>query len=143
MENNLAIVKQILIMVEVLRKEVSYSFDEVVKRVVDACESEGFGILLTKGIESIFKQKLGVDYTRYSLILACAPELAKRALDASKDVGTLFPCSFVVYEDEDKVMVAHTSLMKIAAEVGLATQEAMTPIIDETGKRVRKVWDKI
>jgi len=143
MENNLAIVKQILIMVEVLRKEVSYSFDEVVKRVVDACESEGFGILLTKGIESIFKQKLGVDYTRYSLILACAPELAKRALDASKDVGTLFPCSFVVYEDEDKVMVAHTSIMKIAAEVGLATQEAMTPIIDETGKRVRKVWDKI
>jgi uncharacterized protein (DUF302 family) len=143
MENNLAIVKQILIMVEVLRKEVSYSFDEVVKRVVDACESEGFGILLTKGIESIFKQKLGVNYTRYSLILACAPELAKRALDASKDVGTLFPCSFVVYEDEDKVMVAHTSIMKIAAEVGLATQEAMTPIIDETGKRVRKVWDKI
>jgi hypothetical protein len=40
-------------------------------------------------------------------------------------------------------MVAHTSIMRIAAEVGLATQDLMAPIIDETGKRVRKVWDKI
>jgi hypothetical protein len=40
-------------------------------------------------------------------------------------------------------MVAHTSIMKIAAEVGLASRETMAPIIDETGKRVRKVWDKI
>jgi uncharacterized protein (DUF302 family) len=130
-------------MVEVLRKEVSYSFDEAVKRIEDACESEGFGILLTKGIDSVFRQKLSVDYPRYSIVLACAPELAKKALDASKDVGTIFPCSFVVYEDEGKVMVAHTSIMRIAAEVGLATQDLMAPIIDETGKRVRKVWDKI
>jgi uncharacterized protein (DUF302 family) len=130
-------------MVEVLRKEVAYSFDDAVKRVEEACESEGFGILLTRNIDSIFKQKLGVDYTRYSFILACAPELAKKALDVSKVVGTIFPCSFVVYEEENKVIVAHTSIMRIAAEVGLATKESMLPIIEETGKRVRKVWDKI
>ena len=130
-------------MVEVLRKMVPYSFDEAVKRVENACESEGFGLLLTKGIDTVFKEKLGVDYTRYSVVLACAPELAKKALDVSKDVGTIFPCSFVIYEDEDKVMVAHTSIMKIATEVGLATREQMAPIIDETGRRVRKVWDKI
>lgn len=130
-------------MVEVLRKEASCSFDEAVRRVEAACEREGFGILLTKGIDTIFKEKLGVNYSRYSFILACAPELAKKALDVSKDVGTIFPCSFVVYEDNDKVMVAHTSIMKIAAEVGLAQNELMVPIIDETGKRVRKVWDRI
>jgi len=130
-------------MVEVLRKEASCSFDEAVRRVEAACEREGFGILLTKGIDTIFKEKLGVNYSRYSFILACAPELAKKALDVSKDVGTIFPCSFVVYEDNDKVMVAHTSIMKIAAEVGLAQKELMVPIIDETGKRVRKVWDRI
>jgi uncharacterized protein (DUF302 family) len=142
-ENNLTIVKYVLNMVEVLRKKVAYSFDEAVKRVENACESEGFGLLLTKGVDSVFKQKLGVEYPRYPFILACAPELAKKALDVSKDVGTIFPCSFVAYEEEDKVMVAHTSIMKIAAEVGLASRETMAPIIDETGKRVRKVWDKI
>ncbi len=130
-------------MVDVLRKEVQYAFDEAVKKVEQACVSEGFGLLLTKAIDSVFKQKLGVDYSRYTFILACAPELAKMALDASKDVGTIFPCSFVVYEEENKVMVAHTSIMKIASEVGLASEEAMKPIIKETSIRVRKVWDKI
>jgi uncharacterized protein (DUF302 family) len=143
METNFTRVRQVLSMVDVLRKEVAYSFDEAVKRVENACENEGFGILLTKGIDSVFKQKLGIDYTRYSFVLVCAPELAKSALDVSKDVGTIFPCSFVIYEEDDKVMVAHTSIMKIAAEVGLATKETMAPIIDETGKRIRKIWDRI
>ncbi|TFG34489.1 DUF302 domain-containing protein [Candidatus Thorarchaeota archaeon] len=130
-------------MVDILRKEVPYSFDEAVKRVENACVNEGFGLLLTKGIDSVFKEKLGVDHSRYTFILACAPELAKMALDVSKDVGTLFPCSFVVYEEGDNVIVAHISIMKIALEIGLATKEAITPVIEETGKRVRMVWDRI
>lgn len=130
-------------MVDVLRKELSCTFDEAVKRVEDACAGEGFGHLLTKGIDSVFKQRLGVDYTRYTFVLACAPELAKMALDVSKDVGTLFPCSFVVYEEDDKVIVAHTSIMRIAAEVGLATKKAMAPVIEETRKRIQRVWNRI
>ena len=130
-------------MVGILRKEVSYPFDETVDRVEKACTSEGFGVLLTKEVDTLFREKLGVEYSRFTLILACAPELAKKALDISKDVGTIFPCSFVVYEDDNKVMVAHTSIMKIAAEVGLTPREAMVPVIEETGIRVRRVWDKI
>lgn len=130
-------------MVEVLRKEVQVDFDEAVKRVEEACTSEGFGVMLTKAIDKVFKEKLGVTHSRYTFVLACAPELAKMALDASKDVGTIFPCSFVIYEEKDKIMVAHSSIMRIAAEVGLASAEAMAPIIEETGKRVGKVWAKI
>ena len=67
-------------MVDVLRKESSYTFDETVKRTEEALASEGFGLLLTKGIEDIFKQKLGIDYPRYTTVLECAPELAKMRL---------------------------------------------------------------
>ncbi|MGQ4912201.1 MAG: DUF302 domain-containing protein [Candidatus Thorarchaeota archaeon] len=130
-------------MVEVLRKEVKVGFDEAVKRVEDACAREGFGVLLTKAVDEILREKLGVEYPRYTFVLACAPELAKMGLDASKDVGTVFPCSFVVYEDKGKTMVAHTSIMRIASEIGLASKEAMAPVIEETGKRVRRVWDQI
>lgn len=130
-------------MVDVLRKESSYPFDETVKRVEEALASEGFGHLLTKAIDEIFKKKLGVEYSRYTFVLGCAPELAKMGLDASLDVGTLFPCSFVVYEDDDKVMVSHTSIMRAASELGLAPKDAMAPVIEETGKRIHKVWGKI
>jgi uncharacterized protein (DUF302 family) len=143
MEKNLTKLADRFDMVDVLRKEVSYPFDEAIERVEKACTSEGFGVLLTKDVDTMFRESLGVDYSRYTFILACAPELAKKALDTSKDVGTIFPCSFVVYEDNNRVMVAHTSIMKIAAEIGLVPREAMAPVIEETGIRVRRVWDKI
>ena len=131
-------------MVDVLRKEVPYGFEETVRRVEEACVSEGFGLQLTKGLHDIFKQKLGIeDYPKYTVILVCNPELAKMALDASKDIGTIFPCSFVVYEKTGKVEVLHTSIMKIAAETGLASKDIMVPIIEETGRRIKRVWEKI
>jgi len=131
-------------MVDVLRKEVPYGFDEAVKRVEDACVSEGFGLQLTKGIHDVLKEKLGIeDYPKYTAVLVCNPHLAKRALEISKDMGTIFPCSFTIYEEDGKVKVAHTSIMKVGVETGLASQEDMESLIEETGKRIRKVWDKI
>ncbi|MFW9798074.1 MAG: DUF302 domain-containing protein [Candidatus Thorarchaeota archaeon] len=131
-------------MVDILRKEVPYGFDETVKRVEEAMLSEGFGVQLITGIHDMFKQKLGIDdYPKYTFILGCTPHLAKRALETSLDMGLIFPCSFTVYEEEGKVKVAHVSIMKIGAEIGLADKEAMAPLIEDTGKQVRKVWEKI
>lgn len=131
-------------MVEVLRKEVDYDFDEAVKRVEDICSKNGFSVLVTKHLDQIFKKALDVDkYPRYAMVLACNPALAKMALDVSKDAGTLFPCSFVVYEDEGRTVVAHTSIMRVAAETGLAPEDKMEPVIKETGKHVHKVWEDI
>ena len=99
--------------------------------------------MLIKPIDEIFEKKLGIkNYPKYTTILACGPEFAKAALDVSKDVGLLFPCSFVVYEDRDKIFVAHTSIMKIAPEIGFASQEDMKPVIKMTGKAVNAAWDR-
>jgi len=131
-------------MVEVLKKELAMSFDEAVEHVENIVKGEGFTVMLTKPIDEIFKKKLGImDHPRYTTILACGPELAKMALEASFDVGLLFPCSFVVYEEEGKIIVSHASIMKIAVEVGLATAEAMAPVIEKTGKMVKVAWDKL
>jgi uncharacterized protein (DUF302 family) len=131
-------------MVDILRKEVPYEYDETVKRVEDALWSEGFGVQLTRRMHGMLMEKLGLDhFPKYTLILACKPQLAKRALETSLDMGLIFPCNFTVYEDDGKVMVAHISIMKIGAEIGLADKDAMAPLIEDTGKDVRKVWDKI
>lgn len=130
-------------MIDILKKEVQFEFEDAVKRVEEACQKEGFGLLLTKDLDKVFKKSLGVDYSKYTFVLACAPELAKMGLDVSKNVGTLFPCSFVIYEDQGKVFVAHTSIMRGASELGLAPADAMVPVIEETRKRIGKVWDRI
>lgn len=144
MQTNLTIVTYPTRMVEVLKKELSEGFDEAVQRIEQICEDEGFTVMLTKSVDEIFAKKLGTkNYPRYTVILACAAPLAKMGLDVSKDVGTIFPCSFVVYEDKGKIFAAHTSIMRVAAEIGLAPKDKMVPVIEETGKRVHKVWDRI
>ena len=132
-------------MVEILRKKITdMSFDEAVEHVQTVVANEGFTVLLTKAIDQVIEKKLGVKgYPRYTSIMACGADLAKAALDVDKDVGTLFPCSFVVYEEDSEIKVAHVSIMKIAAELGFASQEGMAPVIKTTGERVHAAWDKI
>jgi uncharacterized protein (DUF302 family) len=128
-------------MVEILRKQLNMTFDDAVDHVSKIMEEEGFSILITKAVDQIFAKKLGAkDYPRYTFILACVAKYAKAGLDVSKDVGLLYPCSFVIYEDEGAVYLAHISIMRIAAEIGLAPTDAMQPVIEMTGKGVGRVW---
>ena len=100
--------------------------------------------ITTKGIHDILKQKRGIDdYPKLTSIMVCNPDLAKTALDISKDMGTIFPCSFVVYEEDGKVKVSHASIMKLGVEAGLAPEDAMKELVEETSKRIKKVWEKI
>ena len=131
-------------MVDILRKEINMDFDDAVKHVEKVISEEGFTVLMVKAIDQVIKYKLAVDdYPRYTSIMACGADLAKMALDVSKDVGTLFPCSFVVYEENNKIFVAHVSIMKMSTELGFVTQEKMAHVIEETSKRVQSAWGKL
>jgi uncharacterized protein (DUF302 family) len=129
-------------MVDILKKELNMSFDDAIAHVEKIIVEEGFSHMLTKSLDMIFKKNLGVDYERYTIILACAPKFAKAALDVSKQVGLIFPCSFVVYEEDEKVFVSHASIMKIAPEAGLAPLDKMKPVIEMTGKAVHAAWER-
>lgn len=130
-------------MTEILRKELDMSFEDAVKKVEKLSEEGGFTIMLTKGMHDMFKKKLGIDdYPRRTFILACAADLAKKAVDISPDMSLVMPCSFVVAEEDGKVVVTHSSVMKMGVELGFAPEEPMKPLIEETSKRVHKVWDK-
>ncbi len=130
-------------MPDILRKELAMSFDDAVNHVESLVVDGGFTILLTKGMHEMFKKKLGIDYPRRTFILACNAELAKMAMDASTDMALVMPCSFVVSEEKGKVIVSHTSIMKMGVELGFAPEDAMQSVIEETSKRVHKVWDRI
>jgi uncharacterized protein (DUF302 family) len=131
-------------MPEILRKELDMNFEDAVKRVEDLVVDGGFTILLSKGMHDMFKMKLGIEnYPKRTFILACSADLAKEAVEISKDMSLVMPCSFVVAEEEGKVVVTHSSIMKMGVELGFAPADEMQPVIDKTGKRVHEVWDKI
>ena len=130
-------------MVDVLKKKLNMGFDDAVKQVEAIVKEEGFSILMAKSLHEIFKDKLGVEgYPRYTMICACGAKLAKAAMDVSKNMRLLFPCSFVVYEEGKDIYVNHVSIMKIDPAIGLASADEMQPVIKMTGEMIDHAWSR-
>jgi uncharacterized protein (DUF302 family) len=80
------------------RATLPLGFDEAVRRTTDALRTEGFGIITEIDVKETLHKKLGVDFRRYTILGACNPTLALKALQLEDKVGTMLPCNVVVQE---------------------------------------------
>ena len=79
-------------------KTINSSFDETIKRVTEALKVEGFGIISEIRMHEKLKEKLGVDFKKYTILGACNPAYAYKALQVEDKIGTMLPCNVVVQE---------------------------------------------
>lgn len=88
-------------------KIVDDNFDEAIERVTARLADAGFGVLTTIDVSATLKKKIDVDFQRYTILGACNPGFAHKALQAEDKIGTMLPCNVIVQEMPDgKVEVA-------------------------------------
>ena len=77
------------------------SFDDAVRRTTEALKAEDFGIITEIDVKETLRKKLGIDFRGYTILGACNPTLAHKALQLEDKVGTMLPCNVVVQEIGD------------------------------------------
>jgi len=83
-----------------LRTSLEMPYDEALAKIPQLLKDIGFGVLTRIDVDETLRARLGVPFRRYTILGACNPLLAHRALSADPDVGILLPCNVALYEDD-------------------------------------------
>jgi uncharacterized protein (DUF302 family) len=120
-----------------LRVRIPFDYDQAIERTTAALKQEGFGVLTTIDVRQTLKQKLDAEFRRYTILGACNPTLAHRALQAEIDIGLLLPCNVVVYESgpRESVVAAMAPLPTIGLVGKNRTLEGVAHEADERLRR--------
>jgi uncharacterized protein (DUF302 family) len=112
------------------------SIEAVVERVTAALGDVGFGVLTRIDVHTTFKAKLDVEHRPYTILGACNPGLAQRALADEPHVGLLMPCNVVVQASDGgfdiSIIDAH------ALKPLLAPGSAALGVMDEADALLRE-----
>lgn len=79
-------------------KSVKMSFEDAIIHTTNILQSHGFGVLSTIDITAALKKKLDVDFRPYTILGACNPGFAHKALQAEPYIGTMLPCNVIVQD---------------------------------------------
>ena len=120
-----------------ISKIVDDSFEDAIERVTGHLADAGFGVLTTIDVSATLKKKIDVDFQRYTILGACNPRFAYKALQAEDKIGTMLPCNVIVQEMADgKVEVAAVDPM---ASMMAIQNEALGSIASEVQGMLKNV----
>lgn len=109
-------------------------YAEAVTAVRQALAEQGFGVLTEIDVKATLHEKLGADMENYTILGACNPVLAQRALDIEREIGALLPCNIVVRQRDEKSSLVH--ILDPQVMVSLPGRDEVQPIADEAVRRL-------
>jgi uncharacterized protein (DUF302 family) len=81
--------------------QINKNFNTVLENLTVALKKEGFGILTTIDMQQTLKNKLDVNFKKYTILGACNPQFAYKALQVENKIGAMLPCNIILQENEN------------------------------------------
>lgn len=75
-------------------------FEDAIEKATSALKEKGFGVLTTIDVQKAMKEKIDEDIRPYTILGACSPRHAFKAIQAENKIGTMLPCNVLVQENE-------------------------------------------
>lgn len=115
-------------------------YEAALEKVTAALKAEGFGVLTSIDVKETMKKKLDVDFRKYTILGACNPPLAHKALTARPDVGLLLPCNVIIYEEGAGTVV---NIIDPMSMTNFIQDPALDQVADEATSRLKRVAEAI
>jgi uncharacterized protein (DUF302 family) len=118
-------------------------YDRAVEAVAAALKTEGFGVLTRIDVHTTLKEKIDADFRPYSILGACNPTLAHRALSHYAEAGLLLPCNVTVEADGEGAMVRIADPDVILSVGGMDQDPALRAVATEARVRLSRVAEAL
>ena len=115
-------------------------YDQAVSAATDALKAEGFGVLTTIDVQRTLRETIGAEMEPYTILGACNPPLAHRALTAEREIGLLLPCNVVVRATKTGSRVDFADPEAMMSIVG---NDAVADVAAEARERLARVADAL
>jgi uncharacterized protein (DUF302 family) len=122
------------------RVELDVDHAEALRLTKEALRTEGFGVLTEIDVQATLKEKLCADFRGYTILGACNPPLAHRALGADPEVGLLLPCNVIVYEAGGESVV---SILDPAAMMSVSDNPELAVVAAEARAKLGAVAERL
>jgi uncharacterized protein (DUF302 family) len=118
-------------------KTIDGTFDETIERVTEVLKGKGFGVLTEIDVKATLKNKLDVDFQPYTILGACNPPFAYKALQTENKIGAMLPCNVVVQD------VGNGRVEVAAVDPAASMQAVKNPALESIAGEVRTMLQAV
>ncbi|WP_236975931.1 DUF302 domain-containing protein [Membranihabitans maritimus] len=117
------------------------TFEEALDLVSAALKKEGFGVLTEIDVQDTLKKKINVDFKKYTILGACNPHFANKALQCEDKIGVLLPCNIIVEENNDGGI--EVSAVDPIESMSTVNNESLSEIALEVQQKLKNVIESL
>ncbi len=121
----------------IAKKFQNADFGDMDAKVREELKKEGFGVITEIDIKKTLKEKIDVDFRNYTIIGACNPAFAYKALQAEDKIGILLPCNVVIQETKNG------EIEVLAFDPASVMMTMESPELDELSAEVREKLTRV
>ncbi|MGD9093247.1 MAG: DUF302 domain-containing protein [Anaerolineales bacterium] len=124
--------------------KLDHPYQKALELTTSALKAEGFGVLTHIDVRATLKEKLGKDIPPYSILGACNPPLAHRALSQDPVVGLMLPCNVTVESNPDGGAIIRLANPETMLTIGnLQDNPELMKIANEVRERIERVANSL
>ncbi|MFL7892894.1 MAG: DUF302 domain-containing protein [Anaerolineales bacterium] len=119
-------------------------YEQALELTKEALKGEGFGVLTSIDVKATMKEKLNEEFRPYTILGACNPPLAHRALSQDSVAGLLLPCNVTVEADGISASIVRIVNPETVLSVGsLEDNHEVSSVAHEARMRLERVAEAL